>query len=105
MVTRSYAASFAKRILFIRTASWFQQRIRKALPPRDFFSRIAEVVTFLGGGDAADTPFSRLPPNIRRSVKDYGMCYVAAPARRGISTRSTRSRASPISIHGLETAS
>lgn len=54
MVTHdSYAASFANRILFVKDGGVFNE-IRKGNTSRkDFFSRIMEVVAFLGG-DVAD---------------------------------------------------
>lgn len=54
MVTHdSYAASFAKRILFIKDGRVFNEIRRGDTSRKDFFSRIMEVVTFLGG-DAGD---------------------------------------------------
>lgn len=54
MVTHdSYAASFAKRILFIKDGKVFNEIRRGDTSRKDFFGRIMEVVTFLGG-DAGD---------------------------------------------------
>ena len=54
MVTHdSYAASFASRILFIKDGVVFNEIRKGDTSRKDFFSRIMEVVTFLGG-DAAD---------------------------------------------------
>ncbi len=54
MVTHdSYAASFAKRILFIKDGTVFNEIRRGDTSRKDFFGRIMEVVTFLGG-DAGD---------------------------------------------------
>lgn len=54
MVTHdSYAASFAKRILFIKDGKVFNEIRRGDTSRKDFFGRIMEVITFLGG-DAGD---------------------------------------------------
>ncbi len=54
MVTHdSYAASFANRILFIKDGAVFNEIRRGDTSRKDFFARIMEVVTFLGG-DVAD---------------------------------------------------
>ena len=54
MVTHdSYAASFANRILFIKDGALFNEIRRGDTSRKDFFNRIMEVVTFLGG-DVAD---------------------------------------------------
>ena len=54
MVTHdSYAASFASRILFIKDGAVFNEIRKGDTSRKDFFSRIMEVVTFLGG-DVAD---------------------------------------------------
>lgn len=54
MVTHdSYAASFAKRILFIKDGKVFNEIRKGDTSRKDFFSRIMEVVAFLGG-DASD---------------------------------------------------
>ncbi|WP_139653170.1 ABC transporter ATP-binding protein [Raoultibacter phocaeensis] len=54
MVTHdSYAASFAKRILFIKDGTVFNEIRKGDTSRKDFFSRIMEVVSFLGG-DASD---------------------------------------------------
>ena len=54
MVTHdSYAASFAKRILFIKDGKVFNEIRKGDTSRKDFFSRIMEVVSFLGG-DASD---------------------------------------------------
>lgn len=54
MVTHdSYAASFAKRILFIKDGRVFNEIRKGDTSRKDFFSRVMEVVTFLGG-DAGD---------------------------------------------------
>ena len=50
MVTHdSYAASFANRILFIKDGAVFNEIRRGDTSRADFFSRIMEVVAFLGG--------------------------------------------------------
>ncbi len=50
MVTHdSFAASFASRILFIKDGMVFNEIRRGATSRTDFFNRIMEVVTFLGG--------------------------------------------------------
>lgn len=50
MVTHdSFAASFASRILFIKDGSVFNEIRRGVTSRNDFFNRIMEVVTFLGG--------------------------------------------------------
>lgn len=50
MVTHdSFAASFASRILFIKDGAVFNEIRRGATSRGDFFNRIMEVVTFLGG--------------------------------------------------------
>ena len=50
MVTHdSFAASFANRILFIKDGMVFNEIRRGATSRTDFFNRIMEVVTFLGG--------------------------------------------------------
>lgn len=50
MVTHdSYAASYAKRILFIKDGKVFNEIRKGDTSRKDFFSRIMEVVTFLGG--------------------------------------------------------
>ena len=50
MVTHdSYAASFANRILFIKDGAVFNEIRRGDTSRTDFFSRIMEVVAFLGG--------------------------------------------------------
>lgn len=54
MVTHdSYAASFASRILFIKDGAVFNEIRKGDASRKDFFGRIMEVVTFLGG-DVAD---------------------------------------------------
>ena len=45
----SFAASFASRILFIKDGAVFNEIRRGATSRGDFFNRIMEVVTFLGG--------------------------------------------------------
>ncbi|MEF9925767.1 MAG: ABC transporter ATP-binding protein [Raoultibacter sp.] len=53
MVTHdSYAASFAGRILFIKDGKLFNEIRRGDTSRKDFFNRIIEVVTFLGGEGA-----------------------------------------------------
>ena len=50
MVTHdSYAASFASRILFIKDGAVFNEIRKGDTSRKDFFARIMEVVTFLGG--------------------------------------------------------
>ena len=50
MVTHdSYAASFASRILFVKDGAVFNEIRRGDTSRADFFNRIMEVVTFLGG--------------------------------------------------------
>ena len=50
MVTHdSFAASFASRILFIKDGTVFNEILRGDLSRAEFFGRIMEVVTFLGG--------------------------------------------------------
>ena len=50
MVTHdSYAASFASRILFIKDGAVFNEIRKGDTSRKDFFNRIMEVVTFLGG--------------------------------------------------------
>ena len=50
MVTHdSFAASFASRILFIKDGTVFNEIRRGDTSRADFFNRIMEVVTFLGG--------------------------------------------------------
>ena len=50
MVTHdSFAASFASRILFIKDGAVFNEIRRGPTSRGDFFNRIMEVVTFLGG--------------------------------------------------------
>lgn len=50
MVTHdSFAASFADRILFVKDGAVFNEIRRGATSRGDFFNRIMEVVTFLGG--------------------------------------------------------
>lgn len=54
MVTHdSYAASFANRILFVKDGGVFNEIRKGDTSRKDFFSRIMEVVAFLGG-DVAD---------------------------------------------------
>lgn len=54
MVTHdAFAASFAHRILFIKDGAVFNEIRRGDTSRKDFFNRIMEVVTFLGG-DAGD---------------------------------------------------
>lgn len=51
MVTHdAYAASFTRRVLFIKDGALFNEIVRGDLPREEFFDRIIEVVTFLGGG-------------------------------------------------------
>ncbi|OUO90761.1 ABC transporter [Gordonibacter sp. An230] len=50
MVTHdSFAASFANRILFIKDGAVFNEVLKGGLSRAEFFNRIMEVVTFLGG--------------------------------------------------------
>ena len=50
MVTHdSYAASFASRILFVKEGAVFNEIRKGDTSRKDFFNRIMEVVTFLGG--------------------------------------------------------
>jgi len=50
MVTHdAYTASYANRILFIKDGRIFNELIRGTDTRKEFFSRIMEVVTFLGG--------------------------------------------------------
>lgn len=52
MVTHdSFAASFCQRVLFIRDGRLFTELRRGDLQRRDFFDRIMEVITTIGGGD------------------------------------------------------
>lgn len=52
MVTHdSFAASFCQRVLFIRDGRLFTELRRGNLERRDFFDRIMEVITTIGGGD------------------------------------------------------
>lgn len=54
MVTHdSFAASFSKRILFIKDGKIFSELIRGEDTRKEFFTRIIEVVTLLGG-DSSD---------------------------------------------------
>lgn len=54
MVTHdSYAASFSHRVLFVKDGTVFNEIRRGDTSRKDFFSRIMEVVAFLGG-DVAD---------------------------------------------------
>lgn len=54
MVTHdSFAASFARRILFIKDGKVFNELHKGDASRKEFFNRIMEVVTFLGG-DVAD---------------------------------------------------
>jgi putative ABC transport system ATP-binding protein len=54
MVTHdSFAASYCKRILFIKDGKIFNELIKGDSTRREFFARIIEVVTLLGG-DSAD---------------------------------------------------
>ena len=51
MVTHdAYAASFTRRVLFIKDGALFNEIVRGDQPREEFFDRIIEVVTFLGGG-------------------------------------------------------
>ena len=51
MVTHdAYAASFTSRVLFIKDGALFNEVTRGNLSREEFFDRIIEVVTFLGGG-------------------------------------------------------
>lgn len=53
MVTHdSYAASYCHRILFLRDGRIFNEVVRGDAPRKDFFDRIMEVVSFLGGEGA-----------------------------------------------------
>lgn len=53
MVTHdSFAASYCKRILFIQDGKIFTELVRGNLTRKDFFNRIIEVVSFLGGEDS-----------------------------------------------------
>ncbi len=50
MVTHdSYAASYCHRILFLRDGNIFNELVRGTMQRKEFFSRIIEVVSFLGG--------------------------------------------------------
>ena len=50
MVTHdSYAASFTNRVLFIKDGRLFNEIRRGSMPREEFFARIMEVVSFLGG--------------------------------------------------------
>ncbi len=50
MVTHdSYAASFTNRVLFIKDGRLFNEIRRGTMPREEFFARIMEVVSFLGG--------------------------------------------------------
>lgn len=50
MVTHdSYAASYCHRILFLRDGRIFNEVVRGSMPRKEFFDRIMEVVSFLGG--------------------------------------------------------
>lgn len=54
MVTHdSFAASYCKRILFIKDGKVFSELVRGSQTRKEFFGRIIEVVSFLGG-DSAD---------------------------------------------------
>lgn len=55
MVTHdSFAASFASRVLFIKDGALFNEVRRGDAGREEFFARIIEVVTFLGGGVGDD---------------------------------------------------
>jgi len=50
MVTHdAFAASYCKRILFIKDGQLFNELIRGQQTRRDFFSKIMEVISLLGG--------------------------------------------------------
>lgn len=50
MVTHdSFAASYCRRVLFIRDGSIFTELVRGDMPRRQFFDRIMEVVAMIGG--------------------------------------------------------
>ena len=50
MVTHdAFAASYCKRILFIKDGQLFNELIRGQHPRRDFYSKIIEVISLLGG--------------------------------------------------------
>lgn len=49
MILDPFSASYAKRILFIKDGRIFNELIRGDDSRRDFFQRILEVTTLLGG--------------------------------------------------------
>ena len=54
MVTHdAFTASYAKRILFIKDGEIFSELVRGADSRREFFERILQVVTLLGGDSDA----------------------------------------------------
>ena len=54
MVTHdTFAASYCRRVLFIRDGKIFTELHRGDLPRRTFFDRIMEVVATMGGGQSA----------------------------------------------------
>ena len=53
MVTHdSFAASYARRILFLKDGRLFNELVRGTRTRRQFFDQIMDVVCFLGGEDA-----------------------------------------------------
>ena len=53
MVTHdTFAASYCRRVLFIRDGKIFTELHRGDLPRRTFFDRIMEVVATMGGGQS-----------------------------------------------------
>ena len=75
MVTHdAFAASYTNRVLFIKDGAVFNE-LRRGDESRDaFFSRIMEVVSFLGGEPAMYLKLALR--NIRRSVRDYAIYFI-----------------------------
>lgn len=75
MVTHdAFTASYAHRILFIKDGKIFSELIRGKDSRKEFFNRIIEVITLLGG---MTTMYSKIAVgNVKKSFKDYTIYFL-----------------------------
>ena len=76
MVTHdAFTASYAHRILFIKDGKIFNELIRGNDSRKEFFNKIIEVVTLLGG-DTSRCISKIALKNIKKSFKDYSIYFL-----------------------------
>ena len=75
MVTHdAFTASYAHRILFIKDGKIFSELVRGNDTRKEFFNKIIEVITLLGGDDKM---YSKIAiGNVKKSFKDYTIYFL-----------------------------